>query len=230
MSTSACCRSGSTREQRHALLHRVAFAHRQRLDPARFVGADKDQVGLDPALVTGSAGFEQPASASKAAPISAMRCAVHGASPEPSSTSKCARISARTSIGSKRSNKPLQKIATMPGAGEQLRKANQRVGLQLAALMGPAQHGADRLHHPRDHFAVVEFGELGKARTFGDDKADDILAARLENLAGEHLDQLIGDHRNGMSACETFSSAATTGLSSMRMSSSNSASLSAKCR
>ena len=41
---------GIEREERRAGCHRIAFAHGKRLDAARLVGADEDEIGLDPAL------------------------------------------------------------------------------------------------------------------------------------------------------------------------------------
>ncbi len=67
---------------------------------------------------------------------------------------------ARTSSGSKRSNNPLQTMAMMPGATEQLRKAHQRVGRKFAALVGATQHAAQRLEQARQHLAIVELGQL----------------------------------------------------------------------
>ena len=41
---------GIEREQRRAFLDAIALAHHHGFDPALLVGADEDQIGLDPAL------------------------------------------------------------------------------------------------------------------------------------------------------------------------------------
>jgi len=218
-------------EQRHGLLHSIAFAHRQRLDPARLVGADKDQIGLDPALVTGVGRLRAGRKRQNGYAYENDATRFHAASPGPNSTSKCARISARTSMGSKRSNKPLQMIATMPGAASNCGKRTS--ASVLSSPRSWARRSMARIvpHHPRNDFPIVEFGELGKARAFGEDKTDHVLAARLENLASEHLDQLIGDHAEwNLCVGDVLQRRNPQGLSSMRTSSSNSVSLSAKCR
>ena len=51
MATSASWRSASTVNRRLPFSTGVALAHGQRLDPADLVGSNKDQLGLDPALV-----------------------------------------------------------------------------------------------------------------------------------------------------------------------------------
>ena len=179
-------------EQRRALLDRVALAHRQRFDPADLVGTDEDQIGLDPALVSGIVGFGAGGKRQQRDAEQRNASHIHVALLSPNSTPKYARIIARISSGSKRSNNPLQMIATMPGAGSSCGKRTSASELELTPLVGTAQDGADRFHRPRDHLAIVEFGELGEAWPFGQHQANDVLPPRLENLADENLDQLIG--------------------------------------
>ena len=60
---------------------------------------------------------------------------------------------------------------------QQLRKARQRIAGELAALHREREPRADDREHARDHLAVVELGELGKARPLGEDQPDYVLAA-----------------------------------------------------
>src|SRR5262249_44358143 len=107
---------GIHREQWGAGLHRLPLPYRQGLDTTGLVGTDEDQIGLDPALISGilrfgAAGQRQDSHKGQRNPMRA-----HQALPPRSTMSKCARIMARTSSGSKRSNSPLQTTETMPGA------------------------------------------------------------------------------------------------------------------
>lgn len=107
-------------EQWRAGLDLVALAGAQGLDAADFVGADEDEVGLDPALVAwrrriGAAG--QPGDQRHhEAEREGTRRRRHGTFPVAKIRSRCARISAATSSGAKRSNSPLQTTAIRPGA------------------------------------------------------------------------------------------------------------------
>ena len=75
-------------EQWLAGLDRVAFAHRQRLHPPHFVGRDKDEIGLDPALIGGIgfvAGRERQREQAGCGDLAAR---VHAALPAPNRLSK----------------------------------------------------------------------------------------------------------------------------------------------
>ena len=83
-------------------------------------------------------------------------------------------------------------MATRPGAARSAGIARASFGPRRARRR--AHQRADRGEHAREHFAIVELGELGKARTLGDDQPDDVLAAGREHLAHEQIDDLPDDH------------------------------------
>src|SRR5262249_4805626 len=96
--------------------HPVPFAHGQRLDPAVFVGPDKDELGFHPTLehrvAAVVAGCEHECR---------RHCEHTGSAPHvgprfPNSTSRCTCIISSTSRGAKRSNMLFQMIANRPGA------------------------------------------------------------------------------------------------------------------
>ena len=94
--TSACCSSASTREQRRAGLDLIALAHRERLDAAGLVGADEDQIGLDPALEAAHVGRLRSRRARAAPPAAqAMPARVHGRSLVAEAACRNARASSR---------------------------------------------------------------------------------------------------------------------------------------
>ena len=85
-------------------------------------------------------------------------------------------------------------------------KSAQPLGY-FAARGGATQnrtHGGD---DAREHFAVVEFGELGEAAAFRDHQADDVLAAGLVDLAHEQIDELSASTLTGSSAAPIASMA-----------------------
>jgi len=55
------------------------------------------------------------------------------------------------------------------GRDQQLRKAGERVVGEFAAFHRQGEPGAHDRQHARDDLAIVELGELGKARPLGDD-------------------------------------------------------------
>src|SRR6185503_11976996 len=104
------------REQQVTWRNFVALAHLQRLDAALLIGADIDDLGLDPALqgaliaVAASCEQQRQHDERKCGP----RC--HAGLRGANKSSRWVFIIARTSMGSKRSNNPLQMIAIRPGA------------------------------------------------------------------------------------------------------------------
>ena len=84
-------------------------------------------------------------------------------------------------------------MATRPGAAMSCGKSTSAAG-HLAALGGARQQRAHRGDDAGEHLAVIEFGELGKAAAFRDHQADDVLAARLVDLAHEQIDDAVGEH------------------------------------
>ncbi len=135
--------SGSTREQRRALLDRVALAHRQRLDAAVLVGADEDQVGLDPALEAGRRGLSRAGGAAPAQRTERWQTEARSCRTflRPNSISKCARISERGVERLETVEQPAPDDRHEAGRGQQLRMPHQRVVLELAALRPPGAAG-----------------------------------------------------------------------------------------
>src|SRR5262249_59131980 len=94
----------------------IAPAHRGRLAAPGLVGTDKNQLGLAPAvkgrLFSIVAAGEQEAreQGEREAP------AAHVALPIPNSTSRCARMSSRTSSGARRPNRAFHKMPTRAAA------------------------------------------------------------------------------------------------------------------
>ena len=140
MSTSACCRSGSTVNSGAPGLQRVALAHRQRLDAAGLVGATKIRSASIQPWYPGSLAFEQARERQQGGSRSLRTVRFHGALSLPSSMSKCARIIARTSSGSKRSNRPLQIDRDDAGREEELGKRTSASVLSSPRSIGAAQH------------------------------------------------------------------------------------------
>src|SRR6185437_3082630 len=135
-------------EQHVALLDLVALPHLQRFDTTLLVGGYEHQFGLDPALQLALfaviAASEHDASEHHCRP--GGKFPRHGALLAPNSNSTCVFIILRTSSGSKRSNKPLQMMATRPGAamicgnsasasGTSPRAAARRSSARTAAMM-----------------------------------------------------------------------------------------------
>ena len=79
------------------------------------------------------------------------------------------------------------------GRGDDLREIDQ-ARRHLAARGGAREQRAHGGDDARKHFAVIELGELGKARAFRDHQADDVAAARLVDLAHEEIGDAVGEH------------------------------------
>ncbi len=73
------------------------------------------------------------------------------------------------------------------GRDQQLRKARQRIGSELAPLDRQLQSCPQHRHHVRDHLAVVELSELGEAGSLRHDQPQDVLARRAEDLGHERI-------------------------------------------
>src|SRR6478735_3699579 len=192
MSTSACCNCGSTAN--NGAPNSMTSPSRTESVSTRPAssGLTKIRSASTQPWKPRSAGFEQAASASSARPIK-VTCDLdmvvapraeqhvemrmhHGAHVE--------RLEAvEQSAPDDRNN---------AGRRQQLRKPHQRIGLELAALVRTAQHVADRRHDARDDLAEIELGQRRKTRPLREHQANDILAARAENFADEHLDQPVG--------------------------------------
>src|SRR5262249_11529373 len=111
---------GVEREQHLALLHLVAFAHRERLDAPGLVGTDENQLRLHPALedrllAVVAARQQESRQQDGDAPGDRTQRA-HGALLPPNSKSMWARMSSATFSGSNRSNRLLQITAIRAGA------------------------------------------------------------------------------------------------------------------
>ena len=83
------------------------------------------------------------------------------------------------------------------GSGEQLRKADQRIVAQLAAIERAPQQRPHRRNDAPKHLAIVEVGDLGKPRSFADDQPQDVLAVGAVDLAHEQSERALrhGPHR-----------------------------------
>ena len=128
---------GVDREQRRALLDRVALAHRQRLDAAGLVGADEDQIGLDPALVARVVGLRAAGERQqRGKPRTAMRRAFMARSPG-RTAGRNARASSRARRAARSGRTARSRsMATMPGAASSCGNRTSASVLQLAALDG----------------------------------------------------------------------------------------------
>src|SRR5262249_39109521 len=105
-------------EQRRAHHNLIALAHRERLDAAGLVRSDKDQIGFDPALIRGR-GAVLAAGKHGQGEKRSRNCKAtrdHDAFLSPNSMSMWACKISRTSILSKRPNRPFHISATMAGA------------------------------------------------------------------------------------------------------------------
>src|SRR5262249_31552727 len=72
------------------------------------------------------------------------------------------------------------------GRDQQLRKTGERVVGEFAAFHRQREPRADDRQHARDDLAIVDLGELGKPRPFGDDQPDHVLAARAVTFVHVH--------------------------------------------
>src|SRR5207247_2733591 len=133
-------------KQRHADRDLVAFTHGERLDPPGLIGADEDEIGLDPALERGllavvatreyegrgeRAGTGDATCRHVAVLMSRFSCrGSHVAVLLPNRISIWAPISSRTSSGAKRSNRELHTMATSAGA---IMSCGKRASASLAS-------------------------------------------------------------------------------------------------
>ena len=193
--TSAFCRSSSTVNSRSPFLT---------WSPSRTFtvstrpcssGRNENQLGLDPALQLAVVAFvaagEREAGEHQRRHDGKLH--PHGALLGANNSSTWVFIILRTSSGSKRSNNPLQMMATRPGAAMICGNSASACG-HLAARGGAAQQRAHRGDDAREHLAVIEFGELGEAAAFRDHQPDHVLAPRLVDLAHEQFDDLVAEH------------------------------------
>ena len=105
-------------EQDIAFLHLVAFADFQRLHPSLLIRRNENQLGFNPALqyaviVVAASGKHEHGGGGRQHFCNRH---LHVVLRAENSRSRCVFIILRTSSGSKRSNSPLQMIASMPGA------------------------------------------------------------------------------------------------------------------
>src|SRR6516165_2947507 len=133
-------------EQWLSLRDPVALAHLQLLDAALLVGADEDQLGLYPALHLALIGVvatsERKTGKHDCGHDGKFR--LHGSPPGANNSSKWVFIILRTSSGSKRSKRPLQMMATRPGAAMICGKSASPAGIspRLAARCSSARIAA----------------------------------------------------------------------------------------
>ena len=129
--------------------------------------------------------------------------------------SRWARISARTSSGAKRSNNPFQMMATSPAPASNCGNFSSASWRSSPRSIGALQQ---RCASPRctrlRYLPIVELGERGKARPFGEDQPDARpCAGVLEDLAHEHLDQLLGESPDRHVGGASLRASPTSGLS-----------------
>src|SRR5262249_8374455 len=105
-------------EKHVAFVHAITFANLQCLHPPLLIGRNENQFGLDPALqhaVIGLAAAAEYQRGEHNSPEASELCS-HVALLGANNSSTWVSIILRTSSGSNRSNRPLQTIATNPGA------------------------------------------------------------------------------------------------------------------
>ena len=88
----------------------------------------------------------------------------------------------------------------MPGAPRSCGKRTSASFGSSPRATARCEQRAHRRHDALDHLAVIEFGDVRKARPFGQHQPDDVLAVRAENLADESRRQPLGNHAQGQIA------------------------------